>query len=69
VSYAVSNVIPASGIGLFVIDPRTGELRLKGPLDFEDDRLYEIQVEAKDMGTPMLSGHCSVELQVLDVND
>ncbi|XP_010212071.1 PREDICTED: protocadherin alpha-2-like, partial [Tinamus guttatus] len=69
VSYAVSSVIPATGTDLFVIDPRTGEMRLKGPLDYEDVRVYEIQVEAKDKGHAPLTGHCSVELEVLDVND
>ncbi|NWI99808.1 PCDA5 protein, partial [Crypturellus undulatus] len=69
VSYIVSNVIPASGIDLFVIDPKTGELTLKGPLDFEDVCVYEIQVEAKDRGHAPLIGHCKVLVEVLDVND
>ncbi|KGL82617.1 Protocadherin alpha-10, partial [Tinamus guttatus] len=34
-----------------------------------DARLYEIQVEATDRGTPPLSGHCKVVVEVLDVND
>ncbi|NWI13882.1 PCDA3 protein, partial [Crypturellus soui] len=69
VSYIVNNVIPASGIDLFVINPRTGELSLKGPLDFEDVCVYEIQVEAKDKGHAPLTGHCKVLVEVLDVND
>ncbi|NWT33374.1 PCDA2 protein, partial [Cardinalis cardinalis] len=51
------------------IDSKTGEIRLKGTLDFEDVQLHELQIEARDKGTPSLSGHCSVELDVLDVND
>ncbi|XP_016161151.1 PREDICTED: protocadherin alpha-8-like [Ficedula albicollis] len=54
---------------LFTIDAKTGEIRLTGSLDFEDIRLHELQIEATDKGTPSLSGHCSVELEVLDVND
>ncbi|XP_067161198.1 protocadherin alpha-3-like [Apteryx mantelli] len=69
VAYTVNNVIPASGKDLFVLDSSTGEMKLAGPLDFEDVCLYEIQVEAKDRGAPPLSGHCSVELEVVDVND
>ncbi|NXA57705.1 PCDA6 protein, partial [Nothocercus julius] len=69
VSYAVSNVIPAGGIDLFVIDPKTGEIRFKGPLDYEDVHVYEIQVVAKDKGHAPMTGHCTVELEVLDVND
>ncbi|KFO63803.1 Protocadherin alpha-2, partial [Corvus brachyrhynchos] len=30
---------------------------------------FDFRIEAKDRGTPPLSGHCRVELEVLDVND
>ncbi|XP_065591112.1 protocadherin alpha-2-like [Cyrtonyx montezumae] len=54
---------------LFVIDRTSGEVRTAGKLDFEDFQAYDIEVEARDRGIPSLSGHCSVELEVLDVND
>ncbi|KAM8798906.1 protocadherin alpha-2-like [Eudromia elegans] len=69
VLYTVNSVIPPSGEDLFVLDPSTGEMRLRGALDFEDVRVYEIQVDATDRGTPPLSGHCKVVVEVLDVND
>ncbi|XP_050168412.1 protocadherin alpha-13-like [Myiozetetes cayanensis] len=54
----------------FIIDPKTGEIRLTGTLDFEDSYVCTIYtLEATDKGTAPLSGHCSVELEVLDVND
>ncbi|XP_010220760.1 PREDICTED: protocadherin alpha-3-like, partial [Tinamus guttatus] len=68
-SYRVKKVIPPTGTELFVLDRHTGEIRLTNSLDFEDARLYEIQVEATDRGTPPLSGHCKVVVEVLDVND
>ncbi|TRZ09530.1 hypothetical protein HGM15179_017581 [Zosterops borbonicus] len=68
-SYNILSSIPIGNKELFTIDARTGEIRLTGTLDFEDVRLHELQIEAADRGTPSLSGHCSVELQVLDVND
>ncbi|KAM4892455.1 protocadherin alpha-2-like isoform 2-T2 [Sylvia borin] len=67
-SYTILTSIPVNK-ELFTIDTKTGEIRLRGTLDFEDIRLHELQIEATDKGTPPLSGHCSVELQVLDVND
>ncbi|XP_062358463.1 protocadherin alpha-8-like [Cinclus cinclus] len=54
---------------MFTIDENTGEIRLQGKLDYEDMHSYEIPIEARDKGFPPLSGHCSVELEVLDVND
>ncbi|XP_068885321.1 protocadherin alpha-3-like [Aphelocoma coerulescens] len=68
-SYSILSSIPVGNKELFAIDTKTGEIRLTGTLDFENVRLHELQIEATDKGTPPLSGHCSVELEVLDVND
>ncbi|KAM6196524.1 protocadherin alpha-2-like [Sarcoramphus papa] len=69
-SYSIVSSVPAGNRRmLFTIDAKTGEIRLTGALDFEDVRLHEIQIEARDKGWPPLSGHCSVELEVVDVND
>ncbi|KAM8994195.1 protocadherin alpha-3-like [Ara ararauna] len=68
-TYSLVSSVPVAKKDLFSIDPKTGEIRLMGALDFEDVRLHELQIEARDKGTPPLSGHCSVELEVLDVND
>ncbi|XP_059681600.1 protocadherin alpha-3-like [Gavia stellata] len=68
-SYSIISSVPIRKRDLFTIDPKTGEVRLTGALDFEDARLHELQIEARDKGTPPLSGHCSVELEVVDVND
>ncbi|XP_058278514.1 LOW QUALITY PROTEIN: protocadherin alpha-2-like [Hirundo rustica] len=54
---------------LFIIDKNSGEVRTDGELDFEVVQSYDLEIEARDQGTPPLSGHCSVELEVLDVND
>ncbi|NWS77620.1 PCDAB protein, partial [Crotophaga sulcirostris] len=68
-SYSILSSIPAGNRDLFTIDTKTGKISLTGALDFEEVGSYEIQIEARDKGTPPLSGHCSVELEVLDVND
>ncbi|XP_071614474.1 protocadherin alpha-3-like isoform X3 [Heliangelus exortis] len=68
-TFSASNSYPAKGLNLFSLNPKTGEIHLTGVLDFEDVRSYEIQVEATDKGTPPLSGHCKVVVEVLDVND
>ncbi|XP_064376822.1 protocadherin alpha-2-like [Dromaius novaehollandiae] len=69
ISYAFSDTTAASWKDVFRIDPKSGELSTVGKLDFEDVESYDLEIEAKDRGTPPLSGHCSVELKVLDVND
>ncbi|XP_068021788.1 protocadherin alpha-2-like isoform X4 [Melanerpes formicivorus] len=69
VIYKIDTFVPASGSDLFNIDGKSGEIRLRGALDFETVSFYELHVTATDGGTPPLSGHCKVELEVLDVND
>ncbi|XP_056204666.1 protocadherin alpha-2-like [Falco biarmicus] len=68
-TFTSNNVFPLKGLNFFILNPKSGEIRLTGALDFEDVRSYEIQVEATDKGTPPLSGHCKVVVEVLDVND
>ncbi|XP_027528435.1 protocadherin alpha-2-like, partial [Neopelma chrysocephalum] len=69
VKYEIDTVVPPSASDVFSIDANSGEIRLTGALDFEAVTLYDLSVKATDKGTPPLSGHCKVVLEVLDVND
>ncbi|KAM5299020.1 protocadherin beta-17-like isoform 1-T1 [Ctenodactylus gundi] len=51
----------------FEINSATGEIRLKKPLDFEEIEFYHMEIEATDGGG--LSGKCTVDIEILDVND
>ncbi|NXI00954.1 PCDGM protein, partial [Pachycephala philippinensis] len=56
---------------LFALDPRTGEVRVSGALDFEEARFYEIYiaVRARDKGSPAMEGHCHLRVELIDIND
>ncbi|XP_054244980.1 protocadherin alpha-6-like [Indicator indicator] len=69
VIYKIDTFVPASASDVFSINTENGEIRLRGTLDFEEVTFYELHVKATDKGTPPLSGHCKVELEVLDMND
>ncbi|XP_065499882.1 protocadherin alpha-6-like [Caloenas nicobarica] len=69
VTYMATNFFPQSGRDVIAVNPKTGEIRLTGTLDFEEVTVFNFRIEARDKGWPPLSGHCSVELEVLDVND
>ncbi|NXP43073.1 PCDAC protein, partial [Leiothrix lutea] len=69
VTYTVTNFNPPSGRDVISINPKTGEIHLTAALDFEEVNVFNFRVEARDQGTPPLSGHCKVVLEVLDVND
>lgn len=55
---------------IFGIHPRRGTLYLKGKLDYENEKNYNLIVAVQDGGTgsPHVA-HCTVTINVLDVND
>ncbi|XP_034545016.1 protocadherin alpha-8-like isoform X6 [Notolabrus celidotus] len=53
----------------FALDENTGEITVKGSIDYEENQAYEIRVQARDEGTPPRSAHSKVLVEVLDVND
>lgn len=69
VVYSFSNHISSRVKELFDIDARTGRIEVRGDVDFEESGLYQIYVQAKDMGPNAVPAHCKVLVQVTDVND
>ncbi|KAM9603276.1 protocadherin alpha-2-like isoform 6-T6 [Morphnus guianensis] len=69
VIYLFSKRVAAEVKEMFTVDENKGEIRLQGKLDYEERDSYEITIEARDKGSPPLSGHCKVLVEVLDVND
>lgn len=53
----------------FDLDSKTGKLKVKSELDFEEKKIYEIKIVAADKGAGSLSTHCNVIVTVEDVND
>ncbi|XP_051971373.1 protocadherin gamma-C5-like isoform X12 [Xyrauchen texanus] len=54
---------------LFRIDEKTGDIILNGDLDHETTPMYNIEIRARDRGVPEMEGHCTVEIEVSDIND
>uniref|UniRef100_A0A8I3MFU9 Cadherin domain-containing protein n=1 Tax=Canis lupus familiaris TaxID=9615 RepID=A0A8I3MFU9_CANLF len=67
--YSFSTDILPNVESKFYLDPITGEIMVKGYIDFEESKSYEILVEGIDKGQPPLSGHCTVMVEVEDTND
>ncbi|XP_057402717.1 protocadherin Fat 4 isoform X2 [Balaenoptera acutorostrata] len=53
----------------FQMDPETGLITVREPLDFEARRQYSLTVQALDRGVPSLTGRAEALIQLLDVND
>ncbi|XP_023184187.1 protocadherin alpha-2-like isoform X4 [Xiphophorus maculatus] len=54
---------------IFDLHSETGEITLKGNLDYEETRAYEIRVQAKDQGASPRSAYAKLLINVIDVND
>nr|XP_019595760.1 PREDICTED: protocadherin alpha-10-like [Rhinolophus sinicus] len=68
VTYSLMSIKP-NGKSLFTIDENNGEVRVNGTLDYEENKFYEIEVRATDKGNPLMAGHCTVWVEILDAND
>ncbi|XP_028272746.1 protocadherin alpha-8-like [Parambassis ranga] len=54
---------------MFSLNKDTGEIRVKGEIDFEKTDVYKLDVQATDKGQPPMSTDCRVIIKVLDKND
>ncbi|XP_007461572.1 PREDICTED: protocadherin alpha-11 [Lipotes vexillifer] len=68
VTYSLMSIKP-SGKRLFTLHENSGEVRVNGTLDYEENKVYEIDVQATDKGNPPMAGHCTVWVEILDAND
>uniref|UniRef100_A0A8C0UDC9 Protocadherin beta-15-like n=2 Tax=Cyanistes caeruleus TaxID=156563 RepID=A0A8C0UDC9_CYACU len=66
ISYELSQAVGQTD-SAFVIDAKTGEIKITKPLDFEAVQSHELSVTATDGGG--LSAICKVLVEVVDVND
>ncbi|XP_027020991.2 protocadherin alpha-C2-like [Tachysurus fulvidraco] len=53
----------------FSLSPNTGEIRVKETINYEDFRIYNMEIIAKDKGTNSLSGQCKITIMITDMND
>ncbi|XP_016080383.1 PREDICTED: protocadherin alpha-5-like, partial [Miniopterus natalensis] len=67
--YLFSNLVLDKVKSKFIINSNSGEITVKGELDYEDCNLYEINIDAVDKSTFPLTGHCKVIVKLLDEND
>ncbi|XP_037117214.1 protocadherin gamma-A11-like isoform X38 [Syngnathus acus] len=52
---------------VFTIDPKSGEIKLSGEIDYEENNSYEMKVQAKDgLG---LTSYAKIVIDITDVND
>uniref|UniRef100_A0A8C4H9P8 Cadherin domain-containing protein n=1 Tax=Dicentrarchus labrax TaxID=13489 RepID=A0A8C4H9P8_DICLA len=60
------NIDPSN---IFDLNSETGEITVKGTLDYEETPAYEVRVQARDQGTSPRSAHAKLLIEIIDVND
>ncbi|XP_036933510.1 protocadherin alpha-2-like isoform X9 [Acanthopagrus latus] len=60
------NIDPSN---IFDLNPETGEITVKGTLDYEETPAYEVRVQARDQGTSPRSAQAKLLIEIIDVND
>nr|XP_029134910.1 protocadherin gamma-C5-like isoform X3 [Labrus bergylta] len=69
ISFLFSKYTPERVLNLFSVDSKSGEIRVKGDVDYEKAARYHITVQARDGGSPAMEGSCNVIVDVIDAND
>ncbi|XP_037635746.1 protocadherin alpha-8-like isoform X11 [Sebastes umbrosus] len=69
IEYSFGKTLGRNVYDVFELNKLTGEIRVKGVVDYEENDVYELDVDASDKGTPPLTGECRVIIKIIDVND
>ncbi|KAM8732959.1 protocadherin alpha-8-like [Acanthopagrus schlegelii] len=69
VFYSFGDSVTNKLLKLFDIDPSSGEIIVKGLIDYEQRDKYEIEIEASDKGLAPLTTEKSVIIKIVDIND
>ncbi|XP_056456171.1 protocadherin-19 isoform X8 [Gadus macrocephalus] len=69
VAYSFNSYVTEKTREVFKIDSRTGVITVHGELDYENAQIYELDVQAKDLGPNSIPAHCKVTVNVMDTND
>ncbi|XP_039630307.1 protocadherin alpha-4-like isoform X35 [Polypterus senegalus] len=69
IRYAFRSSVKSKVSELFHLDDYSGEITVKGVIDFEEEEFYEFDVKATDRGQVPISGYCNVFIKIKDMND
>ncbi|XP_063045451.1 protocadherin gamma-A5-like [Engraulis encrasicolus] len=69
IEYSFSRNIKKRVNDIFALDSTTGEIKVKGEIDFEEHDVYSLIIQAIDKGQPPMAADCRVMIKIQDVND
>uniref|UniRef100_A0A8C6MIL0 Cadherin domain-containing protein n=1 Tax=Nothobranchius furzeri TaxID=105023 RepID=A0A8C6MIL0_NOTFU len=69
VIYSFGHSVSSNVINLFDLNESTGQITVKGPIDYELNDKYDIEIQASDKGLAPLTAEKNVLIKIVDVND
>ncbi|XP_061691068.1 protocadherin-12 isoform X3 [Syngnathoides biaculeatus] len=69
VEYSLSKHTHPNVQRLFFVDPQSGAVSIRAPLDYEAQTSYEVVIQARDLGPNSIPSHCKLHVKLVDVND
>ncbi|XP_045579953.1 protocadherin alpha-8-like [Salmo salar] len=69
VMYSFGNSVNSKLRKLFDLNPVTGEIIVRGLIDFEEKDKYELDIQASDKGLAAMTSDKSVVIRIVDLND
>ncbi|XP_053542601.1 protocadherin alpha-2 [Ictalurus punctatus] len=69
VSYSIISDSRNSALDLISINPVSGDITVKGNIDYEENPAIELRIQAQDKGQSPRKSRCKVLIEVVDVND
>uniref|UniRef100_A0A3B4A035 Cadherin domain-containing protein n=1 Tax=Periophthalmus magnuspinnatus TaxID=409849 RepID=A0A3B4A035_9GOBI len=69
ITYSYSLYTSEKAQETFNLNAKSGEITVKGVLNYEDYKIYDMEIIATDKGVNSLSGQCTVKVIVEDMND
>ncbi|XP_062381377.1 protocadherin alpha-8-like [Sardina pilchardus] len=69
VMYTFGSDVNSRILDIFSLDSKTGDIVVKGEIDFEKAAVYKLDVQASDSGQPPMSTDCRVIIKIQDAND
>ncbi|KAL2077334.1 hypothetical protein ACEWY4_026838 [Coilia grayii] len=69
IEYSLGRNLNRKVYEVFQLDSITGEIRVKGNVDYEDTQIYKLDVVASDKGQPPLTVESGLIIKIIDIND
>ncbi|XP_027865401.1 protocadherin alpha-3-like [Xiphophorus couchianus] len=67
--FSFGNSVSSNIFSIFDINKSTGQITVKGHVDYEQKEKYEIEIQASDKGLAPLTAEKNVIIKIIDVND